>query len=365
VSLGLALSACDVSPEFDRFGKVRSDQPTIVRQDPDENGVISYATYDVAVAQAGETVATIANRLGQDAVETARLNGIEPDTPLLAGELVILPDPGQSADAGTVQITSGPIRSAGSLDITQIAGAAIDRAEQTQPAADSNDPLRYRVAEGESAQDIAQRYKVSVRALADWNGLGPDMRLRPGQVLLIPSPGKIVMPRVRPVIDNGPKTTEVAKPGEGTLTPEPPSASTPKPLAIVPAEPNAAEPAPEPVAGSGVLTMPVTGSIIRDFEKGQSDGIDIAAQAGSTVVAAADGTVAAITRDTDGVPILVLRHADGLLSVYAGIEGITVKRGDQVTRGQKIAVIRDTNPAFLHFETRRGFDAIDPMTLLN
>ena len=110
----------------------------------------------------------------------------------------------------------------------------------------------------------------------------------------------------------------------------------------------------------GVLMLPVQGSIIRDFQKGKSDGLDIAAPAGSTVVAAGSGTVAAITQDADGNSIVVIRHADGLLTVYAGIDQIAVERGQSVRRGQKIAVVKAGASPFLHFETRRGFESVDP-----
>jgi murein DD-endopeptidase MepM/ murein hydrolase activator NlpD len=70
--------------------------------------------------------------------------------------------------------------------------------------------------------------------------------------------------------------------------------------------------------------------------------------------------VAAITQDTDRVPILVIRHADGLLTVYANIANISVARGDRVTRGQAVAEVGGGDPPFLHFEVRRGFEAVDP-----
>ena len=103
----------------------------------------------------------------------------------------------------------------------------------------------------------------------------------------------------------------------------------------------AAPPSPElgdsrTAASSASFLMPTDGNIIRTYVKGKNDGIDIAAPAGTPVRAVADGIVAAITRDTDQVPIIVLRHADNLLTVYAGVDDLTIKKGDQVTRGQKI-----------------------------
>ena len=113
------------------------------------------------------------------------------------------------------------------------------------------------------------------------------------------------------------------------------------------------------------LRMPVQGRIVRPFEKGKNEGIGISANAGSQVIAADGGTVAAITRDTDQVPILVLRHANNLLTVYAGVDEVAVQKGDKVKRGQKIAVVRAATPPFLHFEVREGFDSVDPAPYLN
>lgn len=109
--------------------------------------------------------------------------------------------------------------------------------------------------------------------------------------------------------------------------------------------------------------MPVSGDIIRPYGNG-NEGIDIAAPSGTPVRAAGDGEVAAITQDTEQVPILVVRHPDGLLTVYANIRNIAVARGDSVARGQAIAEIGGGSPAFLHFEVRRGFESVDPTDYL-
>jgi murein DD-endopeptidase MepM/ murein hydrolase activator NlpD len=112
------------------------------------------------------------------------------------------------------------------------------------------------------------------------------------------------------------------------------------------------------------LAMPVQGRVIRAYAAGRNDGIGIGAPAGTEVRAAAAGTVAAITQDTDQVPILVIRHDNNLLTVYANIGGIRVARGDRVTSGQTIATVRGGDPSFLHFEVREGFDSVDPMPYL-
>ena len=81
-------------------------------------------------------------------------------------------------------------------------------------------------------------------------------------------------------------------------------------------------------------------------------------------MAAEKGLVAAITSDTQEVPIIVLKHEGNLLTVYAGIGDIAVKEKDEVSRSQVIGKIQPGNPSFLHFEVRRGFESIDPMEFL-
>ena len=93
--------------------------------------------------------------------------------------------------------------------------------------------------------------------------------------------------------------------------------------------------------------------------------MDLAAEPGTPVRAAEAGTVAAITEDTDRVPILVLRHPNNLLTVYANIGDLAVKKGDSVSRGQTIAQVRSGGGSFLHFEVREGFEPVDPMGYLN
>ena len=221
--------------------------------------------------------------------------------------------------------------------------------------------MRHRVVRGETAFTVARTYGVGARALADWNGLGPEMALREGQTLLIPT-----------AAGAAPVPEPVTNPGVGSPTPLPPSAARPlpaenpvaasKPAPGTPASPDLGSQ--RTAASAARFAMPVDGRIIRSFAKGRNDGIDIAAAAGTGVRAAADGTVAAITKDTDQVPILVLRHADNTLTVYAGIDGVKVAKGARVSRGQQIAVIRAADPAFLHFEVRKGVDAVDPMGFL-
>ena len=357
------------------------------RPAPDARGVISYPGYQVAVAQRNDTVATLAARVGVDAGELARYNAIQPTNTLREGEVLALPRRvAESAPAltatGTGAIVGTPIRQ-GSVDVASVAGGAINKASTTSPTpngwqkgpdasnqAPGVEPARHQVKRGETAYTIARAYNISAKDLADWNGLDANLTVREGQYLLSPVKTAAAAPAPAPV-------AVTTAPGTGSPTPVPPSAAKPLPTKDEPpvatSAPAAAAPAAKPVADLGAsrtaassskLAMPVGGQIIRPYSKGKNDGIDIGASAGASVAAAGDGTVAAITKNTEGVPIVVIRHADNLLTVYGGIDGVTVAKGATVKRGQPIAKVRTGNPAFVHFEVRQGFDSVDPMKYL-
>jgi len=112
------------------------------------------------------------------------------------------------------------------------------------------------------------------------------------------------------------------------------------------------------------MARPLDGSIIRDYDKGRNEGIDIAGDPGAPVRAAADGRVVAVTEDPDGRPIAVIRHADGLLTVYSNLGTLDIANGDAVTRGQTIGAIPREGTPMLHFEVRDGIESLDPNPML-
>ncbi len=369
----LALAACEggLDLDFRDLANSRADtsdaarRATGPRPEPDVRGVISYPNYQVAIARRGDTVGDVARRIGLTPEELARFNGVQSGDTLREGEVLALPR--------RISQPISTVPSPGAVDVTTLAGDAISQAEARTGAGapppnvpgTGVEPIRHQVSRGETAFSIARLYNVSVRALAEWNGLGSDLTVREGQFLLIPvaAPLEIVQAP-------GEDTTA---PGEGSPTPTPPSAIQPLPEDAPPSPAAATPPAPTPDLGgtrteasdSGArLAYPVQGSIIRAFNPATNQGINIGAPAGTPVTAADDGTVAAITRDTDQVPILVLRHSGGLLTVYANVDNLKVEKDDSVRRGQAIAEVRDTDPPFVHFEVRDGLDAVDPMPFL-
>ncbi|MGR3756358.1 MAG: peptidoglycan DD-metalloendopeptidase family protein [Tranquillimonas sp.] len=337
------------------------------RPEPDGRGIISYEGYQVAVAQRGDTVGDVAARVGVPASELATYNGLPGNVPLRNGEVLALP---RRVTATASQTAAAPPRTAstgapGAVDVTTLAGNAIDRSDAaarpaaaTPPAGD--EPVRHKVVRGETAYSIARLYGVPVKALAEWNGLGTDLSVREGQYLLIPvADGEKPAPQ---------RVAAVTPPGAGTPTPTPPSAAEPlpaedaKPLPPkeTPPSPDLSKQATQASASDARMIYPVQGKVIRAYVKKKNDGIDIGAPAGTPVRAADGGLVAAITRDTEGVPILVLRHDGNVLTVYAGVDNVAVNKGDRVKRGQEIARVRAGDPSFLHFEVREGFESVDP-----
>jgi len=379
----IVVSGCGNGMDFDlrgNFGNApstadaaRSAAATARRPEPDARGIISYPGYQVAVARRGDDVTTLAARIGGDADSIARYNGLEPGDRLRDGEILALPE-------RVAEPAGGPI-TPGGVDITTLAGNAIAKAdanavettplEPTAPAATRRpadvsgvEPVRHKVERGETAYSIARLYGVSVRSLADWNGLDSNFTVREGQYLLIP----VALPeKPRSAIAPQRPTT---LPGEGTVPPPPPSASEPLPAqdtrpAAEPVETTAAPDLGQDAAPSGArMILPVKGDIIRDFQPGKNEGLDIASQPGAPVRAAAAGTVAAITEDTKGMPIVVVKHPDNLLTVYSNIANVAVKKGDRIARGDRLAEIRSDGAAAMHFEVREGFDAVDPTPYL-
>lgn len=390
VSMAALTTACEGIPDFDLrddlgsgFDTTEAVQSLPARPRPDARGVISYPNYQVVVAQTGDTISTIASRLGLNAGELARFNGIEPDTVLRRDELVALPQrlPDAPAPSNT-----------GTVDIAGVATSALARAEaegavstttlepETQQAptlpasptqtATGPEPIRHKVERGQTVFIISRLYNVPPRSIAEWNGLGSDFAIREGQFLLIPQPG------VQAPASSLAPSTPVTQPGTGSATPLPPSATAPLPDEVPPssAQQAASDPVATPAAPdlgtptqqttSARLQRPVDGSIIRDYSPGRNEGIDIGAPAGTDVRAADAGSVAAVTTDTAGVAIVVIRHADDLLTVYTNIDNLTVEKGDTVSRGQVIAKVHDASPSFLHFEVRKGLQSADPSDFL-
>ena len=227
----------------------------------------------------------------------------------------------------------------------------------------------HEVKPGETIHTVAQRYGADPYDLARVNGVRPPYALKAGEKLVIPAPraGAASAPAPAPAPSARP-------PGESAaVQPIPPPPPPQAPPSTAEKSPAAEPPPPEPpvegaIGGAGHLAWPVRGRVISGYgikEKGlRNDGINIAAPKGAPVRAAEGGTVAYAGNELRGFGnLLLIRHANGLVTAYAHADQILVKRGDGVNRGQIVARVGNTGGVpspQLHFEVRHGRRAVDP-----
>jgi len=282
-------------------------------------------------------------------------------------------------------------------------------------------PRAYRVQAGDTLYSISRAFGVDMTDLARQNNLKPPFAVRVGQNLALPGgagsqkrtaiiadqrslktppvPGRKPAPAYagkqavlaavntknnptaeKPMVDE-PVTPAVLDPVQqvpepvdtaiqGTKDAAPEIISVPEPpkpdfRAEISRTP--------PPSRSGRFIWPVTGRVISGYgpkEGGlHNDGINITAPGGASVRAAENGVVAYAGSELKGFGnLLLVKHSDGWMTAYAHLSNILVNRGQRVTQGQVIATVGKTGSVDtpqLHFEIRRGSQALDPKDYLD
>ncbi|MDR0421663.1 MAG: peptidoglycan DD-metalloendopeptidase family protein [Proteiniphilum sp.] len=123
----------------------------------------------------------------------------------------------------------------------------------------------------------------------------------------------------------------------------------------------------------GNFTMPANGHMTSNFGRRGSRryhyGVDLKAQTGDTIYAAFDGKVRVKRYEKRGYGhFLVIRHLNGLETVYAHLSGFLVDENDFVQSGQPIGLAGNTGRSWgshLHFETRFLGKAINPNFIID
>ncbi len=132
---------------------------------------------------------------------------------------------------------------------------------------------------------------------------------------------------------------------------------------------------PEPGA-PGQLLWPVSGPITSPFGMRMHPvygrpilhaGIDIAANTGTTIAAAADGRVIVAGTQGDCGKMVAIDHHGGLSTIYCHMSQIFVGVGQDVQRGQAIGAVGMTGDAtgpHVHFQVMENGHPVDPMSFL-
>ena len=309
----------------------------------------------------------------------------------------------------------------------KIEGAPAPVEAPTQEAAP---PPTHVVKRGETLFQIALDHGLDYRELAAWNNIENINVIRVGRVLVLAPPGETgtvaatpgnavttPLPAAPPSAPVGSETRTVPFSGaapsgrsntaayksepkalklpyseqalaqmqqSNAAVPPPMTASPPAPPIVVPppaATSTTAPPVSPPAAGrvesarvpeidgGGIdWAWPASGKVIAGFsETANLKGIDIAGKSGQPVVASGPGKVVYAGTGLRGYgKLIIIKHNNTFLSAYAHNREILVKEGQQVTRGQKIAEMGDSDAdqVMLHFEIRRFGKPVDPAKFL-
>jgi lipoprotein NlpD len=202
------------------------------------------------------------------------------------------------------------------------------------------------VKRGDTLFSIALEHGHDYRELAQWNSLDDPTKLRVGQVLRVKPPAEpaVVLGAGRPGgrIESRPLDTPPLQ----------------KPAVATPAPPRE-----EPKLEVHPLTFawPVKGKVVASFAEPRQKGIDIEGRTGDPVIASAAGRVTYVGSGIPGLgKLIVIKHDQGYITVYAHNKDTLVKEQQNVTRGQKIAELGEK----LHFQIRKGAAAVDPLLYL-
>lgn len=284
-----------------------------------KSAATSAKSWSIYVVQKGDTLSGVSRRFGEPTRNLADLNELDPKTPLKAGLKIKLP-PGV-ADSGKDPYASGPSPSS--------MGGGEARA-QVKPTV-------------KPPAQVATAPQAPVRAPTNQTPPAHPTTQRPALPTDAPGDAPMDLPGATPSREAG------AAPSDGAL------------------------------AGRSRFIWPLKGDVISGFgplSQGQkNDGINIAADRGTEVRAAADGVVVYAGSEVKGYGnTILIRHADGWNTIYSHLDRIAVgNRGYKVKQGQVIGTVGatgDVDRSQLHFETRYSasakdkYNPVDPVSVL-
>ncbi len=207
--------------------------------------------------------------------------------------------------------------------------------------------ITYKVKKGDTIAKIAVAYGVDPTEIKSWNAITDDASVQTGTQLFIPG-GKIAAP----------------------------AAPAPKPRVIAtPTKPASPAPSSSSASSGADMAWPTTTHYISQpygiwsrVSGGTHSGVDLAAAVGTPIYAADDGIVThagcgASCSRSYGLYVDI-DHGNGLMTRYGHSSKLLVSVGDQVRRGQLIALMGSTGRStgsHLHFEVRKNGRYVNPM----
>lgn len=230
----------------------------------------------------------------------------------------------------------------------------------------------YTVQDGDTLSAISRKTGVSVTALKQANGM-QDGLIRVGQKLSLSgasgATAATTVAAAKPAVLDPVKTASTQPAKQQTPTETLASYTPPKKADRVIAQAEDDGAAAPDATGIGKMRWPVRGRVISNFGGNQGgDGIDISVPKGTPIKAAENGVViyAGNGLKEFGNTVLV-RHENGLVTVYGNASELSVTRGQKVKRGDEIALSGMSGNAAspkLHFEIRKNSAPVDPSTYL-
>lgn len=282
---------------------------------------------------------------------------------------------------------------------------AVDRNATAQSRASAaivpSGPGYYTVKRGDTLYRIALENGQDYKDVASWNNLVNPSSIKEGQVLRVAPPGAVESGGAvvaKPVIAGdvvesrsldqpAGQVVVTTTPANGSLKREPRVGKEPysdeayarlnktgEQIAMAPETKPEVKPDPAPAAPP-VATgpddvpwlWPSSGKVVSTYSEAGSKGLDFAGRAGDPVLAASDGKVVYAGAGLRGYgELVIVKHNATFLSAYAHNRKILVKEGQQVSRGQKIAEMgnTDADSVKLHFEIRKQGKPVDPAQYL-
>jgi lipoprotein NlpD len=253
--------------------------------------------------------------------------------------------------------------------------------------------LRLGPPDEKAGADVAEASPVGAGVL-EQRPLGAPGALPPPSSVLPPPPSTPAPPTVQPPVQGtgdvptkgGPlglkrpysdaNLAELSKPDAAGDLGTTPGAPPAVPAGTPPAAAGAAASVPPAAPPTGGQTIdeasigwiwPAKGPLLSEFDDPKNKGIDIAGKMGDPVLASGSGTVIYVGQGLRGLGnLVVVKHTEGLISVYAHNSKILVANNQPVRRGEQIAEMGNSGAekVELHFEIRRQGAPVDPLKYL-